>query len=90
VPDDSAKLDQVIRPLPTLFSDKFVNVMGMVCHLDSTDSIPVRSSPYQCSPPLRILREIVQDLVVEICERIRSDWTLGFASRALQVQGLPY
>jgi hypothetical protein len=35
----------------------------MVCHIDLTDSAPVRSRPYQCSPRLQILREIVQDLI---------------------------
>jgi hypothetical protein len=36
----------------------------MVCQLDLTDDVPVRSRPYQCSPPrLQALREIVNDLL---------------------------
>jgi hypothetical protein len=36
----------------------------MVCQLDLTDDLPVRSGPYQCSPPrLQALREIVQDFL---------------------------
>jgi hypothetical protein len=62
VQDDSAKLDQLVRSFPALFSDGLGTVKGMVCHLDLTDNVPVRSRPYQCSP-LQILREIVQDLL---------------------------
>jgi hypothetical protein len=39
-------------------------VKGMICRLDLTGEVPVRSRPYQCSPPrLQALREIVQDLL---------------------------
>ena len=40
VPDDRAKLDELIRGFPALFSDKLGTVRGMVCHLDLTDSTP--------------------------------------------------
>jgi hypothetical protein len=49
---------------PKLFSDQLGMVKGMVCRIDLTDDVPVRSRPYQCSPPrLQALREIVQDLL---------------------------
>jgi hypothetical protein len=67
LPDESlhsADITALIRSFPALFSDKLGTVKGMVCHIDLSDTIPVRSRPYQCSPPrLQILREIVQDLV---------------------------
>jgi hypothetical protein len=60
---DSRKLDQLVLAFPNLFSDRLGTVKGMVCQLDLTDDIPVRSRPYQCSPPrLQALREIVHDL----------------------------
>jgi hypothetical protein len=47
-----------------LFSDELGTVKGLVSHLDLVDSTPVRSRPYQRSPPrVQILREIVQDLI---------------------------
>jgi hypothetical protein len=62
--DNTAELAGLIRSFPALFSDKFGTVKGMVCHLDLSDSTPVRWRPYQCPPPrLQILREIVQDLM---------------------------
>jgi transposase InsO family protein len=64
VQNDSARLDQLIQSFPALFSDKLGAVKGMVCHLDLTDRTPVRSRPYQCSPPrLQALRRIVHDLI---------------------------
>jgi hypothetical protein len=63
-PSDSRKLDQLVRNFPKLFSDQLGTVKGMVCQLDLTDDVPVRSGPYQCSPPrLLALREIVQELL---------------------------
>jgi transposase InsO family protein len=53
-----------MRRFPALFSENLGTVRGMVCHLDLTDHIPVRSRPYQCSPPrLQKLREIVEELL---------------------------
>jgi hypothetical protein len=64
VPDHSTELDELIWSFPALFSNKLGTVKGMVCHIDLTDSTPVRSRPYQCSPPhSQMLREIVQDLI---------------------------
>jgi hypothetical protein len=64
MPDHSAEPEEFIRSFPVLFSDKLGTVKGMVCHIDLTDSTPVRSRSYQCSPPrLQLLREIVQDLI---------------------------
>jgi hypothetical protein len=61
---DSRKLDQLVLDFPKLLSDQLGTVKGMVCQLDLTDDVPVRSRPYQCSPPrLQALREIVQDLL---------------------------
>jgi hypothetical protein len=62
--DGSRKLDQLVLSFPRLFSNQLGTVKGMVCCLDLTDEVPVRSRPYQCSPPrLQALREIVQDLL---------------------------
>ena len=64
VPDTSAKINELMRSFPALFSDKLGTAKGTVCHLELTDNVPVRSRPYQCSPPrLKILRGIVQDLL---------------------------
>jgi hypothetical protein len=64
VHDNSAKLSELIRSFPAIFSDKLGTVKGMVCHLDLSDSTPVLWRPHQCSPPrLQILRDIVQNLV---------------------------
>jgi hypothetical protein len=41
--DDSNRFDRLIRSFPALFSDKLGNVKGILCHLDLTDGIPVRS-----------------------------------------------
>ena len=61
---ESADILGLLRSFPALFSERLGTVRGMVCHLDLTDSHPVRSRPYQCSPPrLQLLREIVQDLL---------------------------
>jgi hypothetical protein len=61
---DSRKLDQLVLDFPKLFSDQLGTVKRMVCPLDLTDDVPVRSRPSQCSPPrLQALREIVQDLL---------------------------
>jgi hypothetical protein len=55
---------ELLQCFPGLFSDRLGTVKGMVCHLDLSDNIPVRSRRYQCSPPrLKLLREIVQDLL---------------------------
>ena len=63
-PEESRDVADLLRSFPALFSDKLGTVKGMVCHLDLSDSVPVRSRPYQCSPPrLRILREIVNELM---------------------------
>jgi hypothetical protein len=59
-----SEVDQLVEKFPELFSDKLGTVKGMVCDIDLTDEVPVRSRPYQCSPPrLEALREIVQDLL---------------------------
>jgi hypothetical protein len=67
LPDESlysAEITVLIKSFPALFSDKLSTLKAMVCHIDLSDTTPVRSKPYQCSPPrLQILREIVQDLV---------------------------
>jgi hypothetical protein len=61
---EGRELDKLVSSFSTLFSDQLGTVKGMVCHLDLTDDQPVRSRPYQCSPPrLQALREIVQDLL---------------------------
>jgi hypothetical protein len=61
---EASKLDQLIQSFPALFSDQLGAVKGMVCRLDLTDDRPVRSRPYQCSPPrLQALREILQNLL---------------------------
>jgi hypothetical protein len=61
---DSRKLDQLLLMFPKLFSDQLGTVKGMVCRLDLTDDVRVRSCPHQCSPPhLQALRGIVQDLL---------------------------
>jgi hypothetical protein len=63
---ESRKIEQLVRDFPRMFSDQLGTVKGMVCHLDLTDDLPVRSRPYQCSPPrLKALREIVQDLLIK-------------------------
>jgi hypothetical protein len=63
-PSGSHQLDQLVSAFPDLFSEQLGTVKGMACHLDLTDDIPVRSRPYQCSPPrLQALREIVQGLL---------------------------
>lgn len=49
--DGSRKLDQLVLSFPRLFSNQLGTVKGMVCHLDLTDEVPVRSRQYQCSPP---------------------------------------
>jgi hypothetical protein len=57
---EAGKLDQLVRSFPSLFSDQLGTVKGMMCNLDLVDDRPVRSRPYQCSPPrLQALREIV-------------------------------
>jgi transposase InsO family protein len=59
-----SELDRLLRGFPALFSETLGTVKGMVCHIDLTDSTPVRSRPYQCSPPrMQILRDLVQDLL---------------------------
>jgi transposase InsO family protein len=61
---DSAEIRELIYGFPALFSDELGTVKGMTCHLDLSDTIPVRSRPYQLSPPrMQVLREIVQDLM---------------------------
>jgi hypothetical protein len=63
---ESLKLDGLVRSFPKLFSGCLGTVKGMVCELDLVDDRPVRSRPYQCSPPrLKALREIVNDLLQE-------------------------
>jgi hypothetical protein len=62
--DNSAEIAKLMRSFPALFSDRLGTVKQMVCQLDLSDNIPVRSRPYQCSPPrMQALREIVQDLM---------------------------
>jgi transposase InsO family protein len=62
--ENDPEIDRLLRAFPALFSDRLGTVKGMTCHLDLTDNLPVRSRPYQCSPPrLNVLREIVQDLL---------------------------
>jgi hypothetical protein len=61
---DVGKVDQLVMSFLKLFSEKVGTVKGMVCDIDLTDEVPVRSHPYQCAPPkLQILREVVQDLL---------------------------
>jgi hypothetical protein len=43
---DSYKLDQLVLSFPKLFSDQLGTVKGMVCQLDLTDDLPVRSWPF--------------------------------------------
>jgi hypothetical protein len=60
----SPSIERVVEGFPKLFFEKLGTVKGMVCEIDLTDNVPVRSRPYQCSPPkLKILREVVQDLL---------------------------
>jgi hypothetical protein len=62
--EQPAEVANLIHKFPALFSDQLGTVKGMTCHLEVTDTIPVRSRPYPCSPPrLQALREIVQDLM---------------------------
>jgi hypothetical protein len=62
--ENSAELAKLTRSFPSLFSDRLGSVKGMVCHLDLSDNVPVRSRPYQCSPPrFQALRDFIQDLV---------------------------
>jgi hypothetical protein len=62
----SAEIATLMRGFPSLFSDRLGTVRGMTCHLELSDPTPVRSRPYQCSPPrLQALREIVDDLMRE-------------------------
>jgi hypothetical protein len=64
ITDNPSKLDSLVKTFPALFSDRLGTAKGMVCHLDLMDSTPVRSRPYQCSPPrLQQLRESVQELL---------------------------
>jgi hypothetical protein len=52
---DLCKLDQLVL---------MGTVKGLVCQLDLTDDVPIRSCPYQSSPPrLQALCEIVRDLL---------------------------
>jgi transposase InsO family protein len=61
---ESADILDLLRGFPALFSGGLGSVRNMVCHLDLIDNIPVRSRPYQCSPPrLQQLRDIVDDLL---------------------------
>lgn len=65
-PREARKLDQLVRGFPNLFSGRLGTVKGMVCELELVDDQPVRSRPYQCSPPrLKALRGIVDDLLRE-------------------------
>ncbi|PNF31069.1 hypothetical protein B7P43_G17391, partial [Cryptotermes secundus] len=62
--EEPVDIVELLQEFPGLFSDRLGTVKGMTCHLDLSDNIPVRSRPYQCSPPrLKLLREIVQDLL---------------------------
>jgi hypothetical protein len=55
---------ELLQCFPGLFSETLGTLKGMVWHLDLSDNIPVRSRHYQCSPPrLKLMREIVQDLL---------------------------
>ena len=61
---NSCRIDQLVEEFPELFSEKLGTVKGVLCDIDLTDLVPVRSRPYQCSPPrLKALREIVQELL---------------------------
>jgi hypothetical protein len=61
---EPADIVELLQYFPGLFSDTLGTIKGMVCHLDLSDNIPVRLRPFQCSPPrLKLLREIVQDLL---------------------------
>jgi hypothetical protein len=49
---EPADIVELLQCFPGLFSDRLGTVKGMVCHLDLSDNITVRSRSYQCSPPL--------------------------------------
>jgi hypothetical protein len=61
-PTQTRQLDQVVSEFPILFSAKLGTVKGMICDIDLSDDIRVRSRPYQCAPrKLQVLRDVVQD-----------------------------
>jgi hypothetical protein len=61
-PTQTRQLDQVVSEIPILFSDKLGTVKGMICDIDLSDDIHVRSRPYQCAPrKLQVLRDVVQE-----------------------------
>jgi hypothetical protein len=62
---EPSKLDQLVLSFPKLFSDQLGSVKGMVCQLDLTDDLPVRSRPYQCSPPCEIVQDLLKKGVVK-------------------------
>jgi hypothetical protein len=53
---DSRKLDQLVLTFPKLFSDQLGTVKGMVCQLDLTDDLPVRSRPLVCKFCAKLFR----------------------------------
>jgi hypothetical protein len=58
---ESLKLDGLVRSFPKLFLGRLGTVKEMVCELDLVDDQPVRSRPYQCTPPrLKALRDCEQ------------------------------
>jgi hypothetical protein len=64
ISSESVELEKLMSNFPGLFSEQLGTVKGMVCQIELSDPTPVRSRPYQCSPPrLRILRELVNDLL---------------------------
>ena len=64
-PGDLGNYGHLVDEFPELFADRLGTVKGRMCHIELTDNLPVRSPPYQCSPPkLQQLREHV-DLLLQ-------------------------
>lgn len=60
--------EQLLEDLKVEFWDVLTHTLGCVreevCHIDLVDDVPVRSPPYQCTPPkLKALRGIIDDLL---------------------------
>jgi hypothetical protein len=54
----------LMREFPALFSSKLRAVKCAPYEIEMSDSIPVRSAPYQCAPPnLQIFRDMVNELL---------------------------
>lgn len=60
----ACSISTFIKEFPVLFSDRPGTVRGRTCSIELVDNVPVRSPPYQCSPPRLIaLRQHVNDLL---------------------------